>query len=186
MKQTIVIHEVNKKILDLTLKDYILTFDDALYSQYYYWPLINEIDTKKIIFVCPSLINDDNIIRKQFDGTHVDFPSCYEAMSLYREDNDKRNYMSMDELKELDGVTIGAHSFSHFKQLNMKLYDKINFIKEDTELMLQWFEKNLNVSPDIYSFPHYIENRFQRSILKSYGFKEFYGASERSIVEKLW
>jgi len=186
MKQTIVVHEVTKEILQLSLEDYFLTFDDALYSQYYYWPLIEKMKTKKILFVAPGLVNGGDEIRKQFDGTHVEFPSCYEAMSLHRQKDDRSNYMTLNEIKELRGVTIGAHSFSHFRELDMKLYDKLNFIKEDTELMLSWFEENMGTKPDVYSFPHYIENKFQREILKSYGFKKFFGSMDRNLVENLW
>jgi len=185
MKEIIVIHEITRDILELPLEKYILTFDDALYSQYYYWPLIEKIKTEKILFVSPCLVNENDKDRSQFDGSHINFPSCYEAMSLYREKNDKSNYMNVNEIKQITGVTIGAHSFSHFKQLDMKLYDKAKFIREDTELMLKWFKEKLNLKPDVYSFPHYIENELQRVILKSYGFKTFFGSEDRHIVETL-
>lgn len=184
MKPIMVIHEVNKDLFEIPFLEYfILSFDDALFSQYYYWPLIEKIDTEKLLFISPSLINERNEIRDQFAGTHTHFPTCFEAMSLHREKDDRTNYMTINEIKALRGVTIGSHSFSHYKELDMSLYNRINHFKHDTELMLEWFSEHLNVKPDIYAFPHYKEYQFQRSILKTYGFNKFYGEADRDIID---
>lgn len=184
MMETLVIHEMHKEFLDLPLENYTLTFDDALYSQYYYWPLIKELNTRKILFVSPCLINKDPSRRDQFAGEYRSFPSCFEAMKLYKEYNDRTNYMTVNEIKHMmdEGCSVGCHSFSHFRDLNMRLYNLTQFIKNDTETMLEWFDKNLGTMPKAYAFPHFIEHRLQRVILKSYGFNEFFGV-ERMMIE---
>ena len=184
IKNVLVIHEISEKLFELPLENYILTFDDALYSQYYYWPIINKINTKKILFISPSLVYKSDIQRDQFSGTHLQFPNCYEALKLHKENNSS-NYMTLKEIKSLDGVSLGAHSFHHFKTLNSKLFEKTSYIKKDTELLLNWFKNNLLKKPVFYAFPHYIEHDFQRIILKSYGFTKFFGKNDRLQVEKL-
>ena len=78
-----------------------LIFDDALYSQFYYWPFINRIKVKKIIAVSPNLLLDKDIVRDAYivrPCTPI-FASCYEALKAYRTKNDRQHYMTLPELK---------------------------------------------------------------------------------------
>ena len=42
MKPYLMIHDIRKEYFDLDLDQYRLTFDDGLFSQYYYFPLLNK------------------------------------------------------------------------------------------------------------------------------------------------
>jgi peptidoglycan/xylan/chitin deacetylase (PgdA/CDA1 family) len=184
--KTLVIHDLQKEYLDFPLDNYILTFDDALYSQYYYWPLINDPQTQKILFVSPCLVNKTLYERDQFSGDYRRFPDCFEAMRMYRDNNNTVDYMTVGEIKHLinEGVTIGAHSFSHFQGLNLNLFELTKFIKEDTKRLLEWFDEYLGFQPVLYAFPHFEEYFMQRAILKEYGFKKFFG-NERILIENI-
>ena len=97
--------------------------------------------------------------------------------------------MTLAQIKELMQdplVNIGGHSHSHNRlSAYDKLIEKIQHIKNDTELMLEWFETNLNFRPTKFCFPYNEDYQgIYQSLLKTYGFKEFYG-SERMSVEYL-
>jgi len=47
-KKVLMIHEVTENLFNLPLENYILTFDDGLYSQYYHFKHFESIDTEKI------------------------------------------------------------------------------------------------------------------------------------------
>ena len=51
-----------------------------------------------------------------------------------------------------------------------------DYIKYDTELCITWVEQNLGITPDMYCFPFNEHNQKLISILKSFGFKEFFAA----------
>jgi hypothetical protein len=184
--ETLAIHGINPIFFKCNFKDYILTFDDGLYSQYYYLPLIKEMKNQKIFFICSGLVGNDKK-REQFNGVYKEFPDCYHSLATYRKSGDKSNYMNLDEVKNLvDSIgleNVGCHSHNHIKEYNQPLFEKIKIIKDDIELMLEWFEKNLNIKPIKYAFPHYVDDYFLKLILKDYGFKEFYGR-ERIAIEK--
>ena len=51
-----------------------------------------------------------------------------------------------------------------------------DYIKYDTELCITWMEQKLGLTPDLYCFPFNEYNQRLISILKSFGFKEFFAA----------
>ena len=51
MKPVLMIHEVDESIFNKPLEDFVLTFDDGLYSQYKFIEAIDAIDTDKIFFI---------------------------------------------------------------------------------------------------------------------------------------
>lgn len=175
------LHEICEDTLNLTLDQYTLTFDDGLYSQYYYFDHFQAIPTEKIYFISSNTICLDN---KQ----SLCFPSCREAHKKASVGN-MEDYMSVDQIKlmmEDPLVTIGGHSHSHTSLHNFpRMVDKIQYIMDDTERMLEWFNRNLNIHPTSFCFPY--NEDFQGlypAILKRYGFTEFYGR-ERIPVETL-
>ena len=171
MKPVLMIHEVRDWMLDLPLEKYTLTFDDALYSQYYYFDYFNKLDTEKIIFVSSNILADNN--------QSTEFLDCQAAHEKAAVGNTE-DYMTLAQIKELmqlPNVRIGGHS--HFHQDITKingLMNQVNHIKNDTKLMIQWFEQNLRFIPTMFCFPHNNNlHGIYQEILKTYGFTEFYG-----------
>lgn len=181
------VHEIKRRYLTLDLSKYILTFDDALYSQYYYWPILSTFNTQKILFVSSALINNFPR-RKSFNGEFKDFPTCFEAMEHWENNGNVVDYMCLDEIKYMmyttPGLTIGGHGYSHIRTYSKGLCDRMNEIKRDTEQMLEWFETNLGFAPVHYCFPFNNEEFLMKEVLKQYGFEYFYGG-ERTDIEEL-
>ena len=184
MKTILAIHEIRKEFFNTPLENYILTFDDGLYSQYYYWPLIKKIKTKKTFFIVTNLIGNGPK-REQFSGEHREFPSCYDALQSWKDTGSRSNYMRLSELKEMinDGAVIGGHSHNHIKNYEGSLVQQIDDIRNDIETMINWFKIHLNFIPDDYAYPHYEDYIFLKILLKDYGFNKLYGR-ERIEIEK--
>lgn len=179
-KPILMIHEFKEEFLSLPLRDYILTFDDGLYSQYFFWSELSKIPTEKIFFISSNIICDT--IQS------VQFPTCRLAHEKAFLGN-KEDYMNLSQIQELmvcEGVEIGGHSHYH-KRLNnfTSLHEKVEHIKQDTEKMLAWFKRNLDYTPTSFCFP-YNENLdgMYNGLLKKYGFTKFYG-KERIAIESL-
>lgn len=178
-KPVLMIHEVREWMFELPLENYILTFDDGLYSQYYYFDKFKAIDTPKIFF-----ISTDIVCEGEQSNT---FPACYVAHDRYR-NGIKSDYMTIEQIIEImqdPNSSIGGHSHTHTPLENFRLQQAYQHMKHDTELMLEWFDTKLNHKPKQFCFPY---NRdfggLYRTILKEYGFTEFYG-SERIAIESL-
>jgi len=181
-KPILMIHDMREDYIEeLPLSKFTLTFDDALYSQFYYWDQLKSIDTDKIFFITPSILNPVNSKQSTL------FPTSNEAHRKFFELGITEDFMNIDQikfLKEQEQVYLGAHGYYH-RNINTikKFKDKINFIKEDTEKLLEWFQKNLNFTPDKYCYPYNESNEIYQAILKGYGFKEFFGGYRKDINE---
>lgn len=114
--KTLMIHEVQYNMLDtdkyVEYDEY--TFDDCLFSQFYYFDFFK----KGTLFICPSLLSKEKGIRKSFKDSKSFkmFPTSVDAMYSYRIQNRNDNYMTLDEIKYLldnYDVEIGGHSFYH-------------------------------------------------------------------------
>lgn len=228
------IHDIRKEYFDLNLGPYQLTFDDGLYSQYYYFPLFKNHSEKLTYFITTSFIKPGKI-RPMFTGRHL--PHIKSKKYMYRTFVEGRfdHFMNIEELQEMcrhQNVHIGAHSHFHdiiltrthphkrkppspWKIEHMKPLKEISFeefsirsklafqghrvageklirrtetawedfIKYDTDLCLKWFEKNLKIHPKMYAFPfNEYSDRFIH-ILKSFGFKQFFGARPKNKKE---
>jgi hypothetical protein len=170
-KPVLMIHEVFDDIFKLDLQNYLLTFDDALYSQFYHYSKISKIQTNKIFFVSTNILSES----RQSNN----FVSCTEAHKKAFDGN-KEDYMNIEQIKFLmneHDVEIGAHSHNHRRLSKFKsLKDKIDHIKKDTELMLDWFKQNLNYTPKKFCFPYNEDlDGIYKLLLKKYGFEQFYG-----------
>lgn len=173
------IHEVRDWMFDLPLSNYILTFDDGLYSQYYYHEEFLKFNTPMYYFVSANIICDSTQSNE--------FPDCRTAHQKAFAGN-KEDYMTLEQIKHLHSVpnvTIGGHSYAHNRIEDLELITLIEHINKDTELMLNWFETNLNYKPTSFCFPY---NKNPHNLYSAYlrkkGFKEFFGA-ERIPIEKL-
>lgn len=173
MKPVLMIHEVAEWMFDLPLHEYILTFDDGLYTQYVHFDKIRAIDTDKIFFISTGIVATEQ--TKQSDM----FIQCHEAHDKLFDSNDLSHYMNWSQIQEISSehqCKIGGHSHMHKKYTGYKTL-------HDTRLMMKIFE-NKNLNPTSFCFPYNDENEMYRYILRLYGFTEFYG-SDRIDINRL-
>jgi peptidoglycan/xylan/chitin deacetylase (PgdA/CDA1 family) len=185
--KTLTIHDVKPEFFKINFHNYNLTFDDGLYSQYFYWNIFDQIPVKKTFFIATNLIGIDGLgRRKKWKGKMQTFPDCFEALYDYRETRNRENYMRIEELKEIirynisDGVEIGAHGHNH-----IKYYLHSKQMKQDIERMLEWFDKHLCMRPTSYAYPHYEDPYPLTQMLKEYGFTNFYGKERIEIEQEI-
>lgn len=179
-KPVLMIHEVRESMFSLPLDEYILTFDDGLYSQYYYFDKFKEIRTEKIYFISSNIICNG--------PQSAEFPCCTEAHKKAFSGN-KEDYMTVEQIKEMMQdplVSIGAHSHDHVDLYSLpKLFDRVNHISKDTENMISWFKTHLGFKPTKFCFPYNEDlDGMYKAVLHKYGFTEYYGR-ERIAIESL-
>jgi hypothetical protein len=112
---TLVIHDFRKEYFELNLAAYTLTFDDGLYSQYYYYPLLDPVDSPKIFFIITSFIKPGKA-RERFNGEFIKSVKSRKYMYDAFINNDFSHFMTLEEIQELSthpGVKIGTHSHFH-------------------------------------------------------------------------
>jgi hypothetical protein len=226
--KVLMFHDLRREHFELPLERYRLSFDDGLYSHYYYLPCLENHPHALTFFITTSFIRP-GAARPVFDGRYLEYhePAYYAQRSLI--EGDTRAYMTVEEVRQLAGrsnVRIGAHSHFHdvtltdvhpkrprpespwrrqrFAQVPtdrlqaMSIRSRLAFqghefiagalrprseadwedyIRRDTELCLEWFERHLRLQPDLYGFPFNEYSSKLIEILKSYGFKEFYAGS---------
>ena len=166
-KQILMIHEFKEDFLKLPLENYILTFDDGLYTQYKFLEELKKIKTEKYFFISSGIICSENL--KQND----EFTQC-DVAHLKALSGDYTNYMKWSQIKEiskLNNFFIGCHSHLH----NIKTADCIESIKLDNKHMLENFEKNIGYVPNHFCFPYNKKTTIYETILRKNGFKYFYG-----------
>lgn len=184
------VHDVCEDLFRLNLNEYILTFDDALYSQFYYWECINKLGNDTILFIPTNAIIISDYVRKRFNSEFIKFKDCYEALDEWKCNNKRNHYMTLGEIKFLIkyyNIRIGGHSHNHMhpRMYGNTLYDRIKFIKNDVKTMFEWFKKHLNIRPVDFCFPFNEEDYFLKIILEEEGITNFYG-QERTEIETLW
>jgi hypothetical protein len=178
-KPVLMIHEVNKEYLSANInwEDYVLTFDDCLFSQYYYWDFFKDLLTTKILFVPCSLIWFGHQ-RKRFKKTHIKFPTCEEALKARL--SHPYNYMTLAEINILSELSpdliIGGHGFIHERLTNDDPARRIRMFETDTRLMIEWFQHNFGSRPTYYCYPFNDDNIVAKdAIFKKYNITNVYG-----------
>ena len=225
--QLLMIHDIRKEYFDLNLDRYRLTFDDGLFSQYYYFPLLKNHPVKLTYFITTSFIKPGKT-RRMFAGEYISWLKTKKY--AYRTFIEKRfdHFMTLEEIQEISvqpNVQMGVHSHFHdvilthihsrkrkplsqwklerFQNLpdiggqDLSIRSKLAFqgleygdglltprpeaewedyIKSDTELCIKWMEEHLGLTPKLYCFPFNEHNEKLISILKTYGFKQFFAA----------
>lgn len=85
----------------------IITFDDALYSQYYYADHFLNLGCRCIVFVSTAIVSKG--------GPQLLDISCVEAHRLAKSHGDCSPYMTIDQIKDLHhrGMEIGLHGHTH-------------------------------------------------------------------------
>ena len=89
MKPILMIHEFKEEFFDLPLEEYILTFDDGLYTQYVFLEELKNIKTKKYFFISSDIVCPENIEQND------EYITCNEAhkKAFNGEPSAKRNAM---------------------------------------------------------------------------------------------
>jgi len=109
------IHDIRPEYFDLDLARYRLTFDDGLFSQYYYYPLFKDSPGKLTFFIATSFIRPGQA-RGMFSGEYIAYlkPKKYMYRSFIEQQFD--HFMTIEEIQELaakPNVQIGVHSHWH-------------------------------------------------------------------------
>lgn len=199
MKDVLLIHEVTEEILNLPLEDYVLTFDDGLYSFWYYYPIIKRLNTEKYLFITTNMAWNAAVPRPQYPAKpaeNIDI-TCYEAMADWESKDHKHNYISISEVEKVRGqptaakfwpTIIGGHGHNHlnFKKIweEEGIMAFINAFSEDTLSMMEFFHTWWNFYPKYYSIPFNAEPEVFRGLLCDYGIHTVFGG-ERIDVEQI-
>jgi hypothetical protein len=180
MKPILMIHEIRDWMFDLPLHNYVLTFDDGLYSQYYFLDKFKTIDTEKIFFISTGILCDENEIQS------TTFPKCSEAHSEFFSTGNRKNYMKWSQAKEIYNTPkcfIGGHSHNHNRYQNNDIKNLFAELNADTEKMFEEFRKQ-DIVIFKFCYPYNEQYVLYESILKKYSISEFYG-KERIAIESL-
>jgi peptidoglycan/xylan/chitin deacetylase (PgdA/CDA1 family) len=159
------IHEVDERLFELPLSQYVLTFDDGLYTQYKYIDRICNINTDKFFYI------SSGIVCENIDKQSQEFIRCSEAHEKVLKFKNKENYMTWEQIKEIDNrprCHIGAHSHSH--QTFKHGTPTVKYIIDDTRLMLETFNKMLGRIPKHYCFPYNYYTSVYKSFIEAKGF----------------
>ncbi|WP_408098574.1 polysaccharide deacetylase family protein [Peredibacter sp. HCB2-198] len=180
MKPVLMIHEVREWMLDLPLEDYILTFDDGLYSQYFYFDHFKKLKTEKYFFISTNIVCPEHVAQSN------DFPTCEDAHKSFFENQSTSHYMKWSQIKEIyqtPNCFIGGHSHNHHRHDEKsieKLYQNLN---SDTEAMLSEFAKQ-GMKVESFCYPYNKQYVLYETLLKKKEFKIFFG-DERIAIESL-
>ncbi|RZF22814.1 polysaccharide deacetylase family protein [Halobacteriovorax vibrionivorans] len=180
-KKVLMIHEVFDWMLDLDLSDYIITFDDGLYSQYKKLEHFKKFNTPKIYFISTGILASEDIEQNE------SVIECAKAHELYFKNEDTSNYMKWSQVKEIASTKncfIGGHSHAHRDlRSNTSIKDLHLHLKDDTDLMLKKFKEN-GIEIQDFCFPYNYEAPLYKEILKQNGIINFFG-KERVAIEDL-
>ena len=113
--ETLMIHDIHPNYFDLNLNPYRLTFDDGLFSQYYYFPLLKPHPGKLTYFITTSFIRPGTA-RGMYDGEYL--PHLKSKKYMYRTFIEGKfdHFMTLEELQLISSQTnvrIGVHSHFH-------------------------------------------------------------------------
>lgn len=113
--QFLMIHDIRPEYFDLDLAPYQLTFDDGLFSQYYYFDRFSAHPEPLTFFITTSFIKPGTP-RKRFDGNQLDYLKSKKYMYRSFIENRFDHCMNIEELQWLasqPNVCIGFHSHYH-------------------------------------------------------------------------
>ena len=130
-----------------------ISIDDADKSFYQVgWPKFREMGFPVTLFVNTSTIHKNN-----------------------------KNYLNWDQIRELvnEGVSIGAHSHSHYHMADLSIEE----VKNEIEISNNIFLKELGSIPPLFAFPYGEANEEIINLLKEYKFKVAFGQHSGVINE---
>ena len=138
---------------DLSENTIGISIDDADKSFYEVgWPKFKEMGFPVTLFVNTSTIHENN-----------------------------KNYLNWDQIRELvnEGVSIGAHSHSHYHMADLSIEE----VREEIEISNNIFLKELGSIPPLFAFPYGEANKEIINLLKEYKFKVAFGQHSGVINE---
>jgi len=111
----LMIHDLSEAHFGLPLDRYGLTFDDGLYSQYYYYPLLRSLPEPLTFFITTALIREGPA-RPHFTGRFLDHMKTGVYSFRAHIEKDLEGFMTLEEVRflaEQPNVRLGAHSHFH-------------------------------------------------------------------------
>ena len=111
----LMIHDIRKEYFDLNLDQYRLTFDDGLFSQYYYFPLLKSQPGKLTYFITTSFIKPGKT-RSMFSGEYISYLKSKKYSYRTFIEGKFDHFMTLEEIQKLSdqsNVQIGVHSHFH-------------------------------------------------------------------------
>ena len=92
-----------------------------------------------------------------------------------------KNYLNWDQIRELnaEGVSIGAHSHSHYHMSDLS----IDEVRNEIEISNKIFLKELGYIPALFAYPYGETNEQIINLLKEYKFKVAFGQHSGVINE---
>ena len=172
-KPILMIHEFRVEMLKLPLQNYILTFDDGLYTQFLLIEDLIKIPTQKIFFISTGIVADTQTNQSN------EFITCRDAHDRFKVDGDLSNYMNWEQLLYINqqpSCELGGHS--HMHKLNNS-----NIVKDTKQMMMVW--KKMKVDVNKFCFPYNDQNTVYIKLLQMNGFKQFFGSGRIDINELL-
>ena len=109
------IHDIRKEYFDLNLDQYQLTFDDGLFSQYYYFPLLKSHPGKLTYFITTSFIKPGKA-RSMFTGEYISYLKSKKYGYRTFVEGKFDHFMTIEEVQAIlnrTKVQIGVHSHFH-------------------------------------------------------------------------
>ena len=109
------IHDIRREYFDLNLDQYQLTFDDSLFSQYYYFPLLTNNPGYLIYFITTSFIRPGKA-RRMFSGEYIPYLKSKKYGYRTFVEGKFDHFMTIEELQAISSQTnvrIGVHSHFH-------------------------------------------------------------------------
>ncbi len=163
---------------------------------------LNEFSKEKysvqsIEFIIDTIINDgelaDNTIGISIDDAdksffEVGWPKFKEKnmpVTLFVNTStihkNNKNYLNWDQIRELknEGVSIGAHSHSHYHMSDLTIEE----VRNEIEISNNIFLKELGEIPSLFAFPYGETNEKIINLLKEYKFKVAFGQHSGVINE---
>ena len=138
------IHDIHQNYFGLDLESYRLTFDDGLFSQYYYFPLLKSHAGKLTYFITTSFIRP-GAARGMYAGDHLPYIKSKKYMYRTFVEGKFDHFMTLEELQEISSQTnvkIGVHSHFHDVILTRTQPGKIKALSK-------WKLKRFQDLPDI-------------------------------------
>ena len=167
------------------LEDDILTFDDGLFSQFFFFNYLPKTNIK-IFFISTNIINFENKFN-------LEFPTCDVAHERFFKLNDITNYMSIEQinyLKNQPNTYIGSHMHYHYKYENIVDDMELSYRKslEDFSKNKFFMEKYFNIkSVKYFCYPYnYDKNLFLNiNLRKIYPNALVFGSNRIDIMKLL-
>ena len=159
--------------------------------------LNKKYSVKPLEFILDTIINDgdllDNTIGISVDDADKSFyekgwpkfkkngipVTLFVNTSTIHKNN--KNYLNWDQIRELrdEGVSIGAHSHSHYHMSELSIKE----VKKEIEISNNIFLKELGTIPSLFAFPYGETNQEIINLLKEYKFKVAFGQHSGVINE---